>query len=445
MFFYLSLFFVFQFTDHKAFAAVQTDVLKNVSTSTYPYKLLRIKDGAGLETYALWIPPKYGNSVVLMTQPYTGIDWTGLQLDTNVAAMPDAKTLGIIEDLYGPLYEAGKSQKIFYSYKTPDEIIPEGIPFLVNGMGVLFVFERFYAGGSMLQDANETALALEFLGTQASVDPQMIGIWGASWGGFEALHGAARAKANVKPKYGVAWMPMINVGRFWNDITKDYYVRFQSNPSSQTLAYVKLEPYARRAAVSAWSTTTQSMDFSKFGPAFLSNNLTTRFLILHDEWDTIVPKEHTLDLVASMTPSRIDSFIVPRATPIDYSRFTIDHFPVKETPNYDNWGSAQFAYAYLIERLAPRSASYWVSYYDSNELWALLTHMKTIKMGGRNINSIVQRLIDLCDPKLKLADITGNIKDVLDGKIIVSVYVNAVFGLTTTPENVATYLQTSGL
>ena len=185
IFFFFVPVLVFLISGDVVFAAVQTDVLRNVATTTYPYKLLRIKDGAGLETYALWIAPKPGvTSVIVMTEPYTGIDWTGLTLDQTVAVLPDAKTLGYIDDLYGPLYEASTSKKIVYDYKTPDDIIPKGMPYLVNGMGVLFVFERFYAGGSIEQDANETALALEFLGTQLSVDSSKIGITGASWGGL---------------------------------------------------------------------------------------------------------------------------------------------------------------------------------------------------------------------------------------------------------------------
>jgi hypothetical protein len=244
---------------------------------------------------------------------------------------------------------------------------------------------------------------------------------------------------------------MVDFQRFWDDVTRDYYLRFAENPASQLLAYMKLEPYARRVAVSAWDPQSQEMDFSTLGTAFLRNNLSTEFLVLHDEWDTIVPVEHTLDLIGALAgapaPAAAASraFVVPRAAPIDYATFTVDHFPVKSPASFDDWGAMQFAYSYLIARLAAPAAPYWVNLYDGRELAALLLHLKSVKSLGRDIRSVVPRLVDLCREKSWLYNISSPSDGVLPGPVIVSAYVNSVFGLRTTPENVRTTLENSGL
>ncbi len=430
----------------EANAVVTSTLLKNVPTSSPAYKLLRLTGDKGLETYALWIEPKASvGSVVVITEPYTGIDWTGLDLDQKVAALPEAKTLGLIEDTYGPWYTKGKSQKIIYEFKSPEDVIAQAIPYTINGIGALFVFPRFYAGKSIADSAEEVALSLEFLGTQSVVDPKKIGIYGASWGGFEAVHGAARAKPAVKPSIGVAWQPMLNFSRFWDDYTLNYFLRFQNNPSSQKLVFQKLEPYARRVALSTFEQGNGKYNFSSFGMDFLKANLNTPFLILHDDWDTLVPVEHTNDLLAAMPLGKVETFIVPRSRPIDYTTFDFSHFPVATNPNFDTWGSFVFAYAYLINHLAPKDASYWISLYEANQLWALLAHMKVMKSQGKSLAPFTARLIDLCHPKIWLYDVSGLVKETMQGQVLLSFWINFHFGLKTEPETVRSYLENKGL
>ncbi len=64
---------------------------------------------------------------------------------------------------------------------------------LWNDASVLVVFGRFYAGGSVRDDVADMAAGMWLAAELPSTDRTRIGLWGGSWGGFEALFAAQQA------------------------------------------------------------------------------------------------------------------------------------------------------------------------------------------------------------------------------------------------------------
>ncbi len=301
----------------------------------YCYYLLKLEYAGKDATYAMWIPPVGGGvrPAVLLTRPYDYISWSGDDV------LPGAEM-------------------------RVREYIEGAVIFMLNNIGVLNVFERWYAGGSIQNDVDDTVAGLCFLNEAVGlVDRTRVGIWGGSWGGFEALYGAAHASdgGGVVPLAGVAFYPLsdfndevdyleITTGGLPNsipDITdstkKNLYVDF-------------FDDYLLRIkATASWA------DWD--GDALLAK-LDTPFVVVHDEWDTLVPFEQSVYLEDNETPGApITPIFFYQDTPRDLNdrpwgwghgelrEYRLDADP----PPADGvvYGvSSTLAYSYLFTRLA---------------------------------------------------------------------------------------------
>lgn len=132
----------------------------SIGGQSFAFDLLKISDNVGTVAYAQWI---YQNSneprpTILAIDPYTGISWSNEAVDLDWASYPNA-ALG-------------------------------------------------YAGGDLENEKAEIKAALGFLKSSSLVKTTAVGVYGMSWGGFEALHGVAFARDILSPKVGVAVAPL---------------------------------------------------------------------------------------------------------------------------------------------------------------------------------------------------------------------------------------------
>ncbi len=369
----------------------------------YGYQLWQISEPGGRTTYAFWMPVDSAQGprpAVLITEPYAGIDWSSDPVDQSWASRFNPRQL-FYPDVNGPFFDAATSGQIVYSLPTPDQFVPQGLVCLGNNVSVLFVFERFYAGGSIADNARDTTLGLEFLAQQPGVDATHLGIFGSSWGGFEALYGAADAPAGAVPAAGVAWYPPSDFSRFYHYLTSDLFNLIQNEDVlAQRLQFY--DPYRRRiVAGTIASASPFALDFSSFDLDFLKANLRTDFLVLHDEWDTLVPFAQSTALAAAL-PDRVQGLWYPHIGPVDYNALPLAHVPV--SPGLDDGSANIFTFAYLLERLLPAGSPISIPY-NSSEFENFFAYMRNMENSGADIGSLEPRLADLSDPRITLVDV----------------------------------------
>lgn len=129
---------------------------------TIPYQLLKLTAQGAAPTYAQWFPPlpeEGKRPVMLVTRPYDGIDWTDDPVDAKWAA----RGAGAYPDDDEPSYGTGSSQ-IGYTPLTHQKAAEEVVIYRLHKMGALFVYGRYYAGGSVWNDVDDMTAGLAFLG-----------------------------------------------------------------------------------------------------------------------------------------------------------------------------------------------------------------------------------------------------------------------------------------
>lgn len=238
------------------------------------YYLLKLDYDGKDSAYAMWIPPLAGGvkPAVVLTRPYDYIKWNGDSVPSGVPVTSNAQN------------------------------VSNAAMFLLNGCGVLYVYERFQTGGSIQNDVDDTVAGLRFLNESAVADTSKIGIWGGSWGGFEALYGAAYASdgGGVTPAAGIAFFPPSD----FND-----WVDYVENPAGAIPNSVPdITDAAKRDAYENFFVGESNDRYVKrikdatgletWTGAALLLKLTTPFMVVHDEWDTLVPFEESVALAA---------------------------------------------------------------------------------------------------------------------------------------------------
>lgn len=350
------------------------------------YYLLKLDYDGKDSSYAMWIPPLEGGvkPAVVLTQPYDYIKWNGDSVPAGVPVTSSA------------------------------QYVKNATLHLLNGYGVLYVFERYYAGGSIRNDVDDTVAGLRFLKESGVADTARIGIWGGSWGGFEALYGAANAPAGAVPRAGIAFFPLSDfadeVGYVENtagvlpnhipDITDDV-------KRGQYQSF--FAPYLERIkAVTDWA------DWD--GTALLAK-LETPFMVVHDEWDTLVPFEQTVALAA-------DSSITPlyfyQDTPRDLNTlpFGWGHGELREyrldttAPPADNITlgiSNTLASVYLFTRIANADQTMILTGYDLNALNDFISYIRNYTCGAdiRDTAWAAKLLFDCTDGRVLMIEMNN--------------------------------------
>ncbi len=367
----------------------------------YQYQLLQLSEPGGRTTYAVWFPPHTPTGhqpAVLITEPYGGVEWSNDPVDqTWIAGFNPALT--VYPDVNGP-YDNPNSGTILFSPWAMYEIPPTGWDCVGHEVGVLIVFERFYAGGTVVDNVKDTTLGLEFLGQQSGIDPNHIGIFGISWGGFEAIYGAANAPSGVVPAVGVAWSSPTDLSQFYQYATQGLSGLIQ-DPTVVAQRQFYYDPYVRRIiAGTITSASPLTLDFSTFNLNFLKTNLKTKFLMLHDEWDTLVPFSQSVALAAAL-PDQVEGLWYPHVGPIDYNKLPFGHAPAM--PGLEPNSASVFTSVYLLERLLPANTPIHIPYYSAN-LVSFFAYMRSLQKQGADITTLLPRLNDLADARIVMID-----------------------------------------
>lgn len=371
----------------------------NANGTDYPYQLLRLERDGKAPAFAQWFPHPAGTDApaVLLTDPYGGITWNG-----------DVPPVGA--DLLRP----------------PRRVFDDAQIYLINGFSVINVFGRFYTGGDIQNEVDDMVAGLQFLARTPHVMKDRVAITGGSWGGFESLFAAADAPGNLIPRVGVALYPVSDVARL---IEYVHTVIPTITDEAKRQQYVQFfAPYEARAYAA-----TQG-DYTHWTRASLLSRLRTPFLVVHDAWDTLIPFQHTFDLVAQ-SGGLVQGAWFHQDTPLDLNAlpYGTGHGPLQVQ---DSTGTAYsmpmyltLSLSYLMKGIALPEQSL-INAYDPDALNAYVAHLKACKDRGVDMEWAAPRLLDLADPRVYLfnMDDPGNPALVRKGEAEVARVLNETWG-----------------
>jgi hypothetical protein len=406
---------------------------------TWQYELLQLPNADGGYSYAQWFPPTRSEPtpVIVRTEPYAGIDWTGAAVDQRWAAQGN----GCFPDVDGPNFQSGVSSTICYEKFSPDRVGAESEIFLRNGFGVLTAFGRFYAGGSVWNDVQDMTAGLKFLGTQSNVDATRIGMFGVSWGGFEAVYGSAYATTGVVPKASVAIAPVIDFQALVNFI--DNTIPTVTNATTLPRYTAFFDPYLRRLlATTGGRPGSPGADYSRVTATAIGTRLNTQLLVIHDDSDTILPVAISKSFVAA-NPVHAQGFWYKQSDTIDYNANILTHGPSGSATVYPPIYT--FSISYLFTALGDNGQILIVPYGDA-DLNGFLQDIRTYQTGGRDVSWVVPRLREFCDSRVYLYDITpGTSIPAMSGAELLSAKINSRWGTSFNAVTVCSQLAGSGL
>ncbi|WIG95201.1 prolyl oligopeptidase family serine peptidase [Myxococcus sp. SDU36] len=384
----------------------------------WTYQLLRLEEAGKAPAYAQWFPPRSPGAwpVMVLTRPYDGIAWTGEAVDERWAARPN----GLYLDDSEPNFDGG-AHYIAYSQSTPETVASEALLYLRHDFGVLAIFGRFYAGGSIQNDRDDMHAGMRFLTQAEGVDRERIGIVGGSWGGFEALYAAADAPAEVRPKVGVALYPLSDFEHQVNylDVTVPARV---SDPAVRFNYETFFEPYSRRIfATTGGRPNAPGADYRRWTAAHVASTLEVPFLVVHEDRDALVPYEQTQALVAA-AGSRVTPLYVLHGTPADWNTSPLNHGPLVETYA----GAITPIYlGHLLTALASPTQHVIVPYLQAH-LRTWLQDVRDLKRQGLDMEAAAPRLHTLTDARVLMVEVSAG--RVVSGAALMAEEVNAVWG-----------------
>jgi len=406
---------------------------------SWQYELLQLPNADGGYSYAQWFPASSAAlaPVIVRTEPYAGIDWTGEAVDQRWAAQGN----GCFPDVDGPNFQSGVSSTICYEKFTPDRVGMDSEIYLRNGFGVLTTFGRFYAGGSVWNDVQDMTAGLKFLGTLSNVDATRIGMFGTSWGGFEAVYGSAYASAGVVPKASVAIAPVIDFEALVNYV--DTTIPLVTNATTLPRYNAFFDPYLRRLfATTGGRPGSAGAVYSRVTAASIGTRLNTQLLVMHDDSDTILPVATSKSFVAA-NPAHAQGFWYKQSDTIDYNANILTHGPFGSATVYAPIYT--FSISYLFTALG-NSGQLLVVPYGNADLDGFFQDIRTYQMGGRNIGWLVPRLREFCDSRVYVYDLTpGTSIPSMSGAQLLAAKINAGWGTSFNAVTVCNQLVGSGL
>lgn len=355
------------------------------------YRLLKLEVNGKSPTYAEWISngKSTRSAAVLLSDPYSGVGWTDNAIDQKWATRPNASTGYVYADEDGPNFNPATSSSLGYQLIPPVQVGDQGAFALLNGASVLIVHGRFYAGGTLENEVDEIVTGLRFLAEQPEVDRNRIGIFGSSWGAFEAIHGSARSPSTARPIAGVAIAPPTNF------VAQLQYLQ-QSIPTLTSPAKLAeyqdfFDPYVRRILAS---------NYANFSTSFLATNLKTPFLVIHDQWDTLIPHAQSVSLKEAK-PALIELLQFPHETGINFNTFALDH--QQSTEGMTTESAFALAQIYLFNRIFLQAEPKMI-YTDAAKLMETIAYFRQKQLAGIDISWLKPRLVEMCAPNLSIVD-----------------------------------------
>jgi len=347
-------------------------------------------------------------------------------------------------DIDGPGYTAGVSADICCVSFDSDFNAATGLIYLINEFNVLFVYGRYYAGGDINNDIEDMIAGLRFLGTQSNVDSTKIGITGKSWGGFEALYAALYAPDNVKPAVVVPVYPVIDFSRFTSFIDSELPALISNTVLEQYNQFY--DPFLRRMHAHLGQKPTTN--YTGYTINDLSARLTMPMLIPHDDddddADTILPAQNSHQLVSDNALA--EGFWYTRSKPgtVPWETVITSHGKINNTIVSSAYET--FTSQFMMKRLANTEDSI-VLVYGQQDMLQFFNTIKTYQMTGLSVSWLTPRLIELCDSRVQMYDLTPepNKQNVISGALFVAQWLNLVWNRNLTDLDVEQFLLTNGL
>lgn len=382
----------------------------------------RLRRADGRSTYVQWIPSdKPGpRPVVVVTMPYAGIDWTGEPLDARWAAYP--LTDGRHLDVDGPGFDG--TGQIVYDPTPLAAVIDQSRLHRLNDCATLLIYGRFYAGGDVRDDVADMAAGMAFLAAQPGLDRARIGVFGGSWGGFEALYAAARADPRLPATVVAAMYPPTD------------FVGMYAHATTRTGAALEfMTPYVRRI-IAATGGPPGTGDYGGLRAAELCAGLPADTLLLHDEHDNLVPIAQS-QAVATGCGAALLTW--PRTGAIDPA--LVSHGPLL-TDEASPQSVYTYATTFLHLRLAPPDQQVVIDVVHAASLRTHLGLVHAAQRAGRDTAAVAPRLRDLADPRLYLLDLGALMPSLRAGAEVTAEAVNAVWGTSYTAATIGAALAT---
>jgi hypothetical protein len=420
---------------------------------TWTYQLLRLTNAAGGYAYAEWMP-HHGTGagpVMVVTVPYDGIDWSGEAVDTKWASHLFATFGYSSPDVDGPDGSVS-SPSIQYQLVSPeDEMGKLGFPHFLNDMSVLLIYGRFYAGGSLDTYVGAMQAGMRFLAQAPEVDPARVGVFGASWGGFEAAYTAAYAEPGVVPAVSVPMSPALDFSVLATHATTGLDASVPAADLSEFKTFY--EPYMRRVfAATGGPPSNPGSDYSHYtGSALCARLDKTSLLIPQDDWDTLIPVDEAKAFVQSC-PCHATGLWYQHLGPAP--SIQLSHGPMPTGVSYTNDAGVRatglpsaftFSFAYVYARLLPASATVLLPY-GAPDILQFLQSVHDWQRAGRDVSYVAPRLIDIAQPNVQVYDATGTLPSPMSGPAMLAALMAQVWpngGID--KSNVLTALETTGL
>ena len=182
-----------------------------------------------------------------------------------------------------------------------------------------------------MEQVNDIRDALTYLGAQAEVDPELLGLWGQSWGGANVTHVAAidpRVKCTVSLSGigdGERWLRSIRNYAQWRAFLKrvetDRVQRVRTGKSEEVDLFEIMAPdpateqYYNAARSKhpkwVWQRPLETADATmSFKPVELAHRIAPRaIMFMHTEGDYLVPMEESISMYdAALEPKRLRIF-----------------------------------------------------------------------------------------------------------------------------------------
>ncbi len=416
--------------------------------NTWRYQNLRLPNKTGGFAYATYYQANGAgpHPVIVMTQPYDGINWTGEAVDNRWAAEYNTYVAagGIppmcAPDVDGPNYNSKTSSTTCYTLPSNAQTGDQAFIYLWNNFSVLMTYGRFYAGGSVANDIEDTVAGLRFLGTRGEIDQAQIGIVGGSWGGFEALYASLNAPANVRPAVAAPFAPVSDFFGLVNFVNTDL-------PNLVSAPVLKkynqfYNPYLRRFFASTGKA--PNTNYSGYTLNDLSALVSsTAMLILHDDGDTILPAKFSHNF-ASANPARVEGFWYKRLDAAPWETVVTEHGQIGNFITIPAYRT--FSTLYLFGKLNNAGQSPLYIPYGKQDMQTFFNNIHTYQLAARDVSWLAPRLIEMCDPAISMYELTaGNLAPITSGANYIAQSLNVVWGTTLTATTVKQYLINNGL
>lgn len=387
----------------------------------YDSQLIQHKGSSGTSYWNLIKGKSLSRGTIIYSLPYTGMDWSTEEVDKRWAANASALTGYLGADIDGPLYNSSSSKPIFYQ-QIKKEVMPFfGLGLSLNGYDVLYVYHRFYAGRYADDYVQDVIDAVAWLKEKNASEE--IALFGLSLGGFISSQAAARVKNTDLKAVGIispllSWPKQTTYLDSLNTLISDNTIR---------TGFVDFfEAYTRR-----FSNPESKLEIPQFA---------VPTLLIHDEWDTLVPISQAEQFQSLNTSNTL--FIRHfHSTPIDFTTMVRDHSQPNSGMNAEN--IQPFYIAFMFNRVAANSDIKYIPYTQAS-MDKVFTEMHTQKQTGKDIVGFQNGLKEMCQNHFYMWD-TSEAAAPETGPTYLARKLNQVWGLSENATSICSYLNNNAL